>query len=300
MRKAGPSRAGSLATPRLEPPPRRNQAGVPAPPLWTSRRWRARSQFCRWALSRCPTRSTTSRRSRSACGEGPGRPPRGLRGWAGVWRGRDGGCAGSHEPSGPAPLRPARTGAGSEEPPPPPPTGNRLPAGPELCAGAGVAPGTFGAWGGGTLRSRAPNKAGFWRVSGVFPGMCPAQAPESPRVKVLPQIMPQRPGSCHTHALLRHPYQTVPPLPVSGLGLFFSSGLAHPVPSLSFPYIPRPLLSLSPNPRPQPCGSSYWVPGNHKPLTLPNPAQPKTWGRGSLDCGVGSLGTNYWLHPPGP
>lgn len=71
---------------------------------------------------------------------------------------------------------------------PPPPVGNPLPVAPELCGVVEGAPWMFGAWGGGTLKSTAPSKAEFWRVSGVFPGMCPAQAP---RVKVLPQIRPQ-------------------------------------------------------------------------------------------------------------
>lgn len=117
----------------------------------------------------------------------------------GLWGGRAGlgcegakraacGCTGSPEPSGPAPLAWGRRGLGQETP-------RFQPETPFPPAGA-----VWWSWGrswdvwglgGGTLRNRTPNKAGFWKVSGVFPGMCPAQTPKSPRVKVLSQIRPQ-------------------------------------------------------------------------------------------------------------
>lgn len=47
-----------------------------------------------------------------------------------------------------------------------------------LCAGGGGAPGKFEAWGEGSLRSRTSQRAEFWSVSGVFPGIFPTQAPK--------------------------------------------------------------------------------------------------------------------------
>lgn len=103
--------------------------------------------------------------------------------------------------------------------------------------------------------------------------------------------------------LLPHTSSAALPLPdcssIVCLKLSSLQGLAHPVHSLRFPSMLPPPLSLSPNPRPQPGGSSHSIPAIHQSLIFPKPTQPETWGRGNLDCGVGSLGTNSWFHPPG-
>lgn len=76
----------------------------------------------------------------------------------------------------PEPLGPGRGGGGRGQRSPLQ-TEVPFPPARRLCGWDGGAPGTFGVWGEGTLRSRAPNRAGFWRVTGVFPGMCPALDP---------------------------------------------------------------------------------------------------------------------------
>ena len=80
----------------------------------------------------------------------------------------------------------ARQGARAELPTPSPSRKSFFCLAGGCVLGVEGAPGTFRAWGE-RLRSRAPQRAGFWRVSGVFPGLCPA--PDSPKsVTVLPQI----------------------------------------------------------------------------------------------------------------
>lgn len=54
-----------------------------------------------------------------------------------------------------------------------------------LCAGGGGAPGTFEAWGEGSLRSRTSQRAEFWSVSGGFSRNIPNTGS-----KVSPQIRP--------------------------------------------------------------------------------------------------------------
>lgn len=79
-----------------------------------------------------------------------------------------------------------RKGARAELPTPPPSRKSFFCRAGGCVLGVEGAPGTFRAWGE-RLRSRAPQRAGFWRGSGVFPGLCPA--PDSPKsVTVLPQI----------------------------------------------------------------------------------------------------------------